>query len=278
VWFVGTEQQDVLEVFNDRIRQVLVGDLPEQRRRSYHRRLAMAIKDIVGDAPEVLVHHFKEAGDLERAADFVTEAADRALASLAFIRAAHLYQLALDLPRTRQPDTQLLEKLGQALEGSGRSAEAARVLQRAASAASGPAALDLRRQAAELFLKSGHLEEGRSSLEAVLREAGIRSPASPRQAYLALGGLRARVELGGTRARLAGTGEADARLRLRIDACWTAANGLVLVDPVFSSFFRPAPCCWRCARETPTAWPAASAPRPCCRSCGAPAMAASRAC
>ena len=64
---------------------------------------------------------------------------------------------------------------------------------------------NLRRRAAEQFLRSGHVEEGLQVLDGVLREFGLHLPRTPRAArwswllrcaWLRLGGLRFRLRRG----------------------------------------------------------------------------------
>ena len=72
------------------------GDIVDYRL-SLHRRLALTLEQAAHADAEVVATHWRGAGDAERAAHHAVRAAEAAVATLAFRRAAGLYQLALDL-------------------------------------------------------------------------------------------------------------------------------------------------------------------------------------
>src|SRR5207237_300864 len=98
-------------------------------------------------------------------------------------------------------------KIARALEASGRADAEALALhysaggQRELAAKFAEAAaevLELKRRAAEQLLRSGHVDEGKAALEAVLPEVQMRLAKTPMRALIALGARRAWLWLRGT--------------------------------------------------------------------------------
>jgi len=122
--------------------------------------------------------------------------------------------------------------LGEALVHAGRGAEAAPVFLDAAQGAPAGDVLDLRRRAAEQFLVSGHIDQGAEVLGEVMASVGIEYPETPLRATLALLGRLALLRLRGTKFEERRAEDVAPADLARIDVCFTAAKGLVLVDPV----------------------------------------------
>jgi tetratricopeptide (TPR) repeat protein len=178
-----------------------------------------------------------EAGQRARALGPALVAAEQATRALAFDRAARLHALVLELlpaDDSRRRDLHLAH--GKALTNAGRGAEAARAYL-AAAALSTDGVIELRRVAAELYLTSGHIDEGLAILETVLQPLGIRVSATPLGALGSLLVRRAQIRLGGIDlSRLRDViPQEDAT---RIDACWSAAAGLGLVDTIQGAEFQ----------------------------------------
>jgi serine/threonine protein kinase len=228
-----------LEAAHDRIREVVVGALGPDDLREYHRRLALALETSGRADAEALAVHFQGAGDISRAAAFAMAAAAQSSRALAFDRAARLYRLALEL---RGPDAaddhRLRVDLAGALANAGRGGEAAEAYLAAAAVAAEPAALDLRRQAAEQFLRSGHIDRGLDAIRAVLRSLGMSLARTPRRALASLVLRRAWLRLRGLGYREREASDVPADELIRIDACWSVAVGLSLVDNVRSADFQ----------------------------------------
>jgi serine/threonine protein kinase/tetratricopeptide (TPR) repeat protein len=230
---------DRIEVYHDRIRETLTGLLPPEAQRAIHRRLAETLERCHVDDPEAILEHYLGAGEGERAALHARVAAERASAALAFDRAASLYRRALELSRAQGASLAgLRTKLAHALANAGRNPEAGRVFLEVASGAQGAAALDLRRQAAEQFLISGHVHEGLKVMRSGLSAVGLGLARTPRRAllwtvlrrlYLRMRGLRhvERAEVDVPEAEL-----------LRLDACWAVSVGLALVDVIRAAEFQ----------------------------------------
>src|SRR5205814_8920795 len=108
---------------------VLAG-LDEAQRREAHERVALALEGLDGDAHEALAHHWRGAGDGERAVRYTLQAAEHASQALAFDQAARLYRRALDdltgAPRASDETLDATRvKLAHALVNAGRGYEAA---------------------------------------------------------------------------------------------------------------------------------------------------------
>lgn len=76
-------------------RETLYGSIVARRRRHVHRRLAIALEALPGEAEiEALAHHWAAAGDKERTIRYSIDAADNALRHLATHAALRLYEQA----------------------------------------------------------------------------------------------------------------------------------------------------------------------------------------
>ncbi|MEM9193360.1 MAG: AAA family ATPase [Myxococcota bacterium] len=232
--------QDDIECYHDRIRQAVRDTLSESRQRDYHRLLAEQLEAHDGD-PERLASHHRAAGNLERATEFALIAAERAHTTLAFARAAELFQLALDLGPSmpRKKLMRVREQLGLALEHAGRGVEAARAYRRASELAGQHHRLELQRRAAEQLLFSGLVDEATDLLRGLLPEVGLRFPGSGAETIGLFVARRAQLKLRGQTP--SGGGEAvplSDDQRLRVDTCWSVAIGLSMVDPVKAGTFQ----------------------------------------
>jgi len=227
----GARGSDAIEPYHDRVRAAVLGHLDDETRRRCHERLAAGL-EATGQADlESLCIHWYGAGHSARATLYAARAAEQAAEAFAFERAARLYRLALELGRFAPDEERRLRiEYGHALAASGRGAESAAIYLLAAEGAKPSLALELRRRAAERFLFSGHVDEGRAILRDVLAAVGLELPATPKRALLSLWWRRVLV-------RLRGLGY-DARLESelapervqRVDVCWSAASGIGIVD------------------------------------------------
>jgi hypothetical protein len=225
-------QEDVqLEVYHDRVREVVVDRLAPTALREHHRRLAMQIEDSGRADVEDLAVHFHAAGEHERAGVLYAAAAERASKSLAFDRAVTLYRLALELRPTGSPDEyRLRARLGDALANARRGREAGQVYLDASPGVSRLESIELRRRAFQQLLTSGEHDKGLDVLQAVFRDVGLRYARTPAQAFwlTALDAIRIRV--GGTRFRARPLGEIAEEDIARLDVGWSAGMGLCLID------------------------------------------------
>ncbi len=239
----GLDKEDVLEPYHDRVRESLQSKLPAAEQQSWHARLAVALEQSGHYEFEALGVHWQNAGEPTRAFDYFVRAAEEADRALAFDRAARLYRLALEV-RQIDVDTaegaRLSEALGTALGNAGRGADAARALIAAAeSKATKPQGmLELKRRAAEQFLRAGHIDDGMATLKQVLDAVGIWLPKRPNGSLVSLLWTRAKLRLRGLgyKARTAAAVPADQLQQL--DVCLSASVGLGNVDTIRGADFQ----------------------------------------
>jgi len=165
-------------------------------------------------------------------------AAEAASKRLAFDCAARLYELAIGIGPVSDSELRRLQvQRGDALASAGKGREAAQAY---IAAANGPAAtdkLELHRRAAELFLISGHVDEGLVSLRIVLELSGLNYPSTPLRALIRLLRYRLKLRLRGIGYTQRGASQVSSEELARIDTCWTVSVGLSMIDPIRASCF-----------------------------------------
>ncbi len=235
----GSAKQSAIETYHDRVRETIVATLSPEQQSQDHRRLAEVLEEAGGYDPEVLAVHWQGAGESARAGGHALRAADQASEALAFDRAAQLYRLALaSLQPAGDDGRRLRTRLGDALAGAGRGAEAAEQYLSAAVGAGPDESLDLQRRAAQHLLSSGHIDAGLSALRAVLGAVGLPLCSTPRRAFWSLVWERLRLRLRGLSFRLRSVDAiAPAELR-KLDVCQSAAFGLSIVDTIQGAYFQ----------------------------------------
>ena len=184
------------------------------------------------DDCEALFEHYHGAGDTEHAAIQAGRAGDKSGTALAFDRAASFYQHALALAPASSSASPWRERLATALANAGRPAEAAEAYMQAAAGADDLQRVELQRRGAEQFLIGGHIDRGRDLIRTMLADLGMSVPRSPRAALLPLLWRRARLRWRGLHFTSRTADQIDAGTLLRVDACWSAATGLLLVDMI----------------------------------------------
>ncbi|MCX4239288.1 serine/threonine-protein kinase [Paraliomyxa miuraensis] len=242
----GVALEDEVEAYHDRISIAVLDALDREQRRRWHGSLAEALQRHHGDH-ELLAVHLEGAGRDTQAAEHYAIAADQAAAGLAFNRAASLFESALRLvPRAHEASAAWQVGLADALAHAGRGTEAGRAYLRAARVAQAGQVLELRRRAAEQLLRSGRIGEGLEPMRDVLRGAGLPEPGSPRRAVLGFVWNRLRIRArglrpgrrGGLRFRERSADEVPAALLLEVDACWSAATGLIQVNVIVGQSYQ----------------------------------------
>ncbi|MBW2455469.1 MAG: AAA family ATPase [Deltaproteobacteria bacterium] len=225
-----------VEVHHDRIRGAVLQTMARHRIVECHERLAAALGRLGPADAERIAFHAEQAGHPRRAADHAARAAAGAVSALAFERAARLYRWALALHGDPEPSP-WLAALGDALAHGGRSAEAAEAYLAAGATAEPTVALDLRRRAAEHLLRSGHVERGLALIRQVLEAVGLGLAPTPRRALLSLIYYRTRLRIRGLETDETEVRDLSAEQRIRMDACWSAAVGLAMVDTIHGAEF-----------------------------------------
>ena len=234
-----TQDQYDVETYHDRIRETVVGRLDAASRAALHLRVAHALAARGNADPEALAVHFREGGELRKAAEFAALAAAKAVEALAFDRAAVLWRGALELPNIAPEIARDRRwKLGDALANAGRGAEAAEAYLAATEGASASDRLELRRRAADQLLRCGRIAEGLRAIEHVLAAVGMKLPTAPWLILLSLlfQGLLLRIRGLGFRSRDAS--ELSATELMRIDILWSVRASLAVVRPILAKVFQ----------------------------------------
>ena len=230
--------EPALETYHDRVRLAACAEVPEGGK-AIHRRIAEVLETRTPPDLEALAEHWRGAGDRVHAATHAAEAAAQATARLAFDRAARLYRWSLDLHTPVGAEgTRVLLAWADALVRSGRGAEAADAYLAAADRVSSGEAMELRRRAAHELLVSGHTDAGLATLVGVLGGLGLELPESPRTALAKTIFRRTQLRLRGTGFRERRVEDVPERDLLRVDICFTVAQGLAFVDTVRGAEFQ----------------------------------------
>ncbi len=133
----GSASNDLLYVYHDRVREALLSSLPRARVLALHAGLAEALEREPNPRFDLIVEHFLEAEQPERAARYALRAADRAGDVLAFHRLPDLLTLALT-DTTLAERAPLYVRLAESYALVGRTADAARAYRDAAELESDP--------------------------------------------------------------------------------------------------------------------------------------------
>jgi hypothetical protein len=169
----------VLEVYHDRLRELVASMVPADDRPRRHHEIAAALQRSPSPDPQDLFAHFLGAGDRDQARHWAMVAGDAAAETLAFHRAAGLYHQALELGG--QDDRALRLRHAEALVNAGLGSDAAPEFERLAELGEqeGAPVVDvtaLRRRAGEQYLQNGHLVEGTALMRRVLAASGVDLP------------------------------------------------------------------------------------------------------
>ena len=226
------QQEELLEVHSERIRETVLRDLSRKQRMDLHFALARALEETgTGDA-ESLARHWLAADDLERGLTHTRRAAEEALTKLDFDGAArHFRRILRQGTLGRDEETELRIRFGDALACAGRPIEAAEQLTAAASRVTPAQRLELERRAADELLHGGHLELGSELLDQLLAGCGLRVSRTRAEALRGILVRRAWLRMRGYGWRKRDASEISPRDLLRYDALSTAAMGLGLIDP-----------------------------------------------
>jgi serine/threonine protein kinase/tetratricopeptide (TPR) repeat protein len=261
-----TQRETQLMPFHDVVREQVSAALDGVARTAVHRRLAAALEAEPGSPPEVLAHHFSEAGETEKAANYYVAAGARASESLAFELAAQMYRQAL--AQGRQPrdlERQVRERQAEALAAAGYSSEAGDAYLLAAGLT--PEPVDHRRllrSAAYECCVSGRIDDGARVQNQFLRHFGMRLSRSRLEVLTRLLVERARLALrGGLRFTTRPPADIAPELLERVDVTWETSVALTMIDTLQGAVFQtrnlrlalaagdPARiargCCWQAA-------------------------------
>ncbi len=238
---VTSAGDNVIEPYHDRVRESVVTRMERMTFVAMSGRLAHAmLRAGMGDtAPELVVRHLFAAGDAVRGRDLAERAAQRALGTLAFDRAAEFLRAALEAgPRDAAHARSLHLALAEALADAGRGAEAADAFLAAAGEVADDAQLDCRRHAADQLLASGHVDRGLTELAGVLAQLGERVPESPRESLASLEAGRAAIDAAPIMLYERAIADIPATLLRKLDVYQSTSHGLFLVDNVRGADFQ----------------------------------------
>ncbi len=235
----GVGGRDEVTVYHDKVAEISLQLIDEERTRAYHLSLAAAITGHYPAAQEAdaLAMHYLAGGDREKAVHHSLIAADHAASTLAFDRAADLYRIILGLlpPGSERPDLQL--KLADALAYAGHGPEAARAYLCAAATPERTARLHALDRAAGQFLRSGYMDDGLKTARQVLGEVGVPWHASSTSALLSLLYRRLRMRWRGIAFTERKAEDIPADGLVRMDVLWSLGHGLGGVDTVRGAEF-----------------------------------------
>ncbi len=234
-------EEDAFEPYHDRVRELVRHRLDEATLKGRHAQLARALEAMGRTDPDQLFAQWRGAGNAERAVHYGALAAAKAAEVLAFERAAHLYQTALGYSRDPDEQRRLHARLGEALANAGRGRQAAAEFMAAVAIGDSAApadTLEWKRRAAEQLLRSGCIDEGLEQGRAVLAAVGLSLPSTPRRALAQLLWNRFRLRLSGLGFTRRSAAEIAAADLTRIDACWSVAGVLGMVDNIRGANFQ----------------------------------------
>ncbi len=235
----GARAADRIEPYHERVRAAVVSQVSKPQRAACHRRLALALEAARWPDGEALSVHWAKAGDRERAAKHAVAAAHQASEALAFDRAATCWERALKQLPAADPKRRVLQvRLAEALANAGRGTLAAPMYLKAAVGAEPGEALDLRRRAADQYLRAGRFDEGIAAVKGVLALLGLTYPRSPLHALVQLVFLRLLLLLRGMRFKERDPSLVPARDLMRVDVCWSVAFSLAVSDHIFGAVFQ----------------------------------------
>jgi tetratricopeptide (TPR) repeat protein len=235
----GARWADAIEPYHDRVHEAVLARIEPARKRAIHEALAIAFESSRHRDPETLALHWREAGDMPRAARHATAAGDQAAKTFAFDRAAQWYEQALAIIA---PDgvirRDLHAKLGDALAFAGRGALAASHFEAAAAEAAPMEKLELRRRAADQLLRAGLVDQGLEASLRVARSVGLRFPSSRLATIAAVVFCRLLVTLRGLGFRPRERDQLTAEELARIDTAMMLGYALNFIDPLLGVVFQ----------------------------------------
>jgi hypothetical protein len=234
----GLGAADLVDCFHDRVATAIAARLSPDDRDFTHASLALALERRRSADWDALFSHFRAAREVSKAIRYGLLAADKAMATLGFARAAEVYRACLEMESQEPARQEMHRKLGDALSHSGRGREAADAYLAAAKTTSADRRLELCRLAADQLFRSGYVDEAVKLTQGVFEQVGLVLPRSPRQALVRLVLRRAQVRLRGTRFRWREASTLAALQLSRLDASWSVAVGLSTVDTIRGAYLQ----------------------------------------
>ncbi len=235
----GLMDDDAIDIHHDRIREIIVQGVSDSDRRRHHLNLAAVLEGLSDRKPDVLAAHYHGGGDLARAGRYWIVAGDEAYKALAFRLAADLYEKGVSHAEMTPTELRAVEiRRAEALAYAGKGPAAADAYLATAKTCPDDEAVELRRRAAEQLLLSGHIERGLEVIEQVLRATRMRMPRGGRLALASVVFGRTVVRVRGLRHVPRHPSDLSREEIARLDASWTIACSLALLDPVRGADFQ----------------------------------------
>ena len=231
----GASAEPRLEPYHDRARETLASLVDAETQATIHGRLADALFRAGSGDREAMALHCQRAGRAPEAAVHLSAAATRAMDVLAFERAAELLRLAMELGGGSHP---LRVRRAEALAAAGRGAEAAAAYDLAARDVDGARKLTLQWAAVNQLLISGRITESFERGESLMRALGIKVIENHATAALGVLYHRARLRLRGAAFEERPAEALTAMERLRLDAGYSVAMGVAMVDPIIGAAYQ----------------------------------------
>jgi len=228
------------EVANLTIRTTVIADMGPERVRELNLRLVAASQSTEPEPTATLLRYQLGSAHLEAARRTAMSAARSAEEAMAFEHAAHLYELSSAAWDGKPDDTQreVLRLLGEALACAGHAGRAAVSFTRAAAGAKSADSLEMRRRAAEYWLRSGHIAEGIASLVGLLSDVSVTLPRRGQRALASMVWQRAALTLRGLDFERKNPRQLAARDLTRVDVLASVGSLIGLVDFVSGADFQ----------------------------------------
>jgi serine/threonine protein kinase len=224
---------DTVELYHDRIREVVAAGMAPESTRVHHHHIALAIEGREDADPEKLMHHWRFAGQPRRAIDYALAAARRAADAYEFHRASELYRATLAEALQGDVERKTRVELADVLLYAGRPLEAAEEYLAAGRGAVREDALDLRRRAADALFNATELERGQALMDEVLAGLGVAGPAPKAGGLLGnLFGLRGKLAMRGQTFVRRPPEEIAHTEIVTLDALQSASMVTAMFDPV----------------------------------------------
>jgi hypothetical protein len=234
-----TGELEEIEIYHARMAKGVLSRLPAERLVRLHDSLATTLEGSGQVEPEILAHHYHEAGRLHRASEFAVIAADQAMKALAFNHAAELYAQALDHPPTDESAVRRIRIcLGDALANARRGEEAARAYLAAAPNAPPLERLQLQERAVGQLFRAGLYNEGLNALRDLLPALHLKWPESTIGTWISIVARRVQLRLRGLSFRERPVTSISPLDLLRIDVCWSVSSGLCVIDIPRATLFQ----------------------------------------
>ncbi|HKU38725.1 MAG TPA: hypothetical protein VJR89_11275, partial [Polyangiales bacterium] len=222
-----------LEPYHDRVRELVIAQLPEPRRRELHGTLAERLKAHGAAYLDQVALHYFHAGMRAEAGAAAELAARDATQACAFHSAADLLDVALRCADSPADRRRLQLQAAEACTRAGRVLSAAQHYEAAADASDvSEQRVDLRLKALTAYCTGGHGRKGRELLSRSAAELGVAIEFDSPRFAAGVAWMARLLTVGGPRLRRSSSGE-DVALRL----LWQTAPALMIVDGELATQF-----------------------------------------